>query len=257
MHTQLPTTNIRWLTVLLHLTVNLVLLAAVYVLLFKFWFPPPFFSASGGWQGFKLIAVMILLPGPLLSLVVASPNKRHRVLARDIGIIVLVQGLALVWSGYALYAQRPVAAVFWESEFYSVTDGELAEHGYSITDLDRFGHDLPVWVYRPKPASAEGLNKMLEQVTEQHVPPHHQIASFLPYRDHFSDLSWHGLDIAEIINANRGMKEELDEVLAKHGSNANDYEYLALKAKYRNVVVAFTKNGERVGYLYAPYLQNP
>jgi hypothetical protein len=45
-------------------------------------------------------------------------------------------------------------------------------------------------------------------------------------------------------------------LLQKSGNKADDYLYLALKSKYRNVVVVFTKSGERIGYLYAPYLRD-
>jgi hypothetical protein len=252
---KLPHTGIRWFAALLHLFLGVVLFALISALLLGFWFPPPFFTATGGWQGLKLIAMVVVL-GPLLTLVVANPLKARRVLARDLGLIVSLQCLTLAWFMYALYGQRPVAVVFWESEFYTVTAHELAEHGYSVSELNRFGKQRPVWVYRPKPAAAEGLIEMLKQVTVNQVPPHHQVARFLPYREHFSELTWHSVNIGEITRENRNMQAELDELLQKSGNKADDYLYLALKSKYRNVVVVFTKSGERIGYLYAPYLRD-
>ena len=252
---KLPKKGYRWFAALLHLFWSAILFSLIFALLLGLWFPSPFYSASGGWQALKLVVIVLLL-GPLLTLVVANTLKARRVLARDLGLIVGLQCLALAWGAYLLHAQRPVAVVFWESEFYTVTATELAEHGYSIDALDRFGQQRPVWVYRPKPADAEGLQAMLKQVTVNQVPPHHQVASFLPYREHFSELAWHGVNIGEITRTNRNMQAELDELLQQSGGKADDYLYLALKSKYRNVVVVFTKSGERIGYLYAPYLRD-
>ncbi len=256
MPVDLPRMARRWTPVLLHLLASVLVLLAISALLLGLWFPAPFFSASGGWQGLKLVAI-VLLPGPLLTLVVSNSRKDRRVLARDLGLIVTLQCLALTGCVYTLYGQRPVAVVFWESEFYTVTADELAEHGYPASKLARFGKDRPAWVYRPKPVSAEGLRQILRQTTANGVPPHHQIDAFLPYRAHFSELAWHGLDIGEITQSNPTMKAELDALLHMRGGKTADYRYLALKAKYRNVVLVFTQSGERVGHLYAPYLDNP
>lgn len=248
--------DLRWNAALLHLFFDAILLASMAALLFKHWFPPPFFTATGGWQGLKL-AIPVMLIGPLLTFVVADPHKARKVLVRDLAMILVVQSLALAWGIHVLYGQRPVAVVFWESEFLTVTANDLSEQGYSDRQLDAFGNDRPVWVYRPKPVSRDGLRKILRQVTEEKVSPYYQVESFLPYREYFSDLVWHGVDIEKIARSNQNMKTELDAVLRQTGGKADDYIYLAMKSKYRNVVVVFSRNGERLGYLYAPYLQNP
>ena len=254
MHTESAIPAKYWLPFLLPLCLGVAGIALIYVHVRMFWFPAPFFTASGGWQGIKLVGILVVL-GALLSLVVFNPLKSRRVLPRDVGLIVGLQCLALACGAYVLHGQRPVAVVFWESEFLTVTANELLEHGYSVGELERFGTSGPVWVYRPKPASAEGLREILKQATVNKVPPHHQISAYLPYRDYFSEFAWHSLDIDKITRANRSMKEELDELLQKTGGKSVDYLYLALKSKYRNVVVVFTKSGERIGYLYAPYLR--
>lgn len=255
-HPKLLNQGNRWFTAFLHLFLAVILITLISALLLRVWFPPPFFTATGGWQGLKFAAVLTVL-GVLPTLVVTNPLKARNVLARDLGLIVGMQCLVLAWCMYVLYGQRPVAVVFWESEFYTVTANELAEHGYSVSELDRFGKESPVWVYRPKPVSAEGLRQILKQVTFNKVPPYLQVNAFIPYQEYFSELAWHSKDIDEITQANHNMKAELAELLRKFGGKADDFVYLAMKSKYRNVVVVFTKTGDRIGYLYAPYLKNP
>ena len=46
----------------------------VYVLLTQ-WYPEPFFNASGGWQGLKLVILVDLVLGPLLTLIVYNRKK--------------------------------------------------------------------------------------------------------------------------------------------------------------------------------------
>src|SRR5689334_11075539 len=69
------------------------------------------------WPGWYLTTVthivVILIPvdlllGPALTLVIANPAKPRRELARDIGIIVAVQLIALAYGATTLWSGRPL-----------------------------------------------------------------------------------------------------------------------------------------------------
>ena len=49
---------------------------------------------------------------------------------------------------------------------------------------------------------------------------------------------------------NAAMKSELAKIVLGHVA---DYKYIALKAKYHNIILIFDKNGDLKGMLKAPY----
>src|SRR3569833_3661148 len=100
----------------LHLTGSATVLVLVLGTLYLGWYR---------WPGWYLTGVLHVLPvmvgvdvvlGPLLTLVVASPKKLPRVLARDVACIVAVQLVALGYGCIALWNGRPVYYTFSEKE---------------------------------------------------------------------------------------------------------------------------------------------
>ena len=117
------------------------------------------------WPGWYLTGVLHVLPvmvgvdvvlGPLLTLVIASPKKPPRVLARDIACIVAVQLVALGYGATTLWNGRPLYYTFSEREL-SVTQGidlqpaEVALARQGNPDFAPHWYSRPRWVWAPLP----------------------------------------------------------------------------------------------------------
>ncbi len=237
----------------LHFLFSLSIFSLLVGILLQFWYPNPYFSASGGWQGLRLVAAIDLVLGPLITLVIFNTTKSRRELTMDIGIVVLLQVSALLWGIKAIYEQRPVAVVFLDTSFYTVPATAITSQGIDLEVLEQFGDERPVFVYAQKPDSGPDLQRFQKAIEIDQIPPHEQAWLYRPLAEHFEEVRGSTLDVEEIMNSNPDMKADIEHVLAGLQANLNDLLFLALTSRYRNVLLIFNKEGALVGTVNAPY----
>jgi len=123
------------------------------------------------WPGWYLadmptvLAIMVgvdVVLGPLLTFVIADPAKARRVLARDVGCIVLVQLIAFTYGSVTLWNGRPLYYAFSEN-CLSVVQAQDLEPGSTASarnaPLAPHWYSLPRWIWAPLPNdSAEATN---------------------------------------------------------------------------------------------------
>lgn len=95
-----------------HLLWSLVLAAVVALLVFRIWFPAPFRELSGGRQLFGILVAVDVVLGPCATFVISRLGKSRREWRFDMGLIVLLQTLALGYGVWTLYQARPVYMAF-------------------------------------------------------------------------------------------------------------------------------------------------
>ncbi len=243
--------NSRFCAFAIHFACSLLVFSIFLYVLLKLWYPSPFFSASGGWQGIRIVALVDLVIGPLLTLVVYKPTKPAKELRTDISIIVLFQLLALGWGIYTVYNQRPVAAVFWEDRFYTVPATALESQGISLDRLRQFSKTTPAYIFVERPATREGWDRVVDRAQNQNIPPHHQIELYRPLRDHLEEVYRYNLDIEDIIQNNPEMKTQIQAILDETGTQLADNRYIGLESRYRNIVLVFN-NDHLIGSAAVP-----
>ncbi|MDT8427736.1 MAG: hypothetical protein RQ757_03105 [Pseudomonadales bacterium] len=237
----------------LHLMLSISIFFGLFSILLLLWYPSPYFSASGGWQGLRLVVAVDLVLGPVLTLIVYKPEKSRKELFFDLSLIVLIQLSALVWGINAVYQQRPVASVFWQGRFYTVPAEALSSQGFDLAGLDLFGEDRPVYVYAQPPVNESEYEQMLMELNETRVPPHEQPHRYMPLAASFEKIKEYGsIDIVEIVNSNADMAVELEKFLQQTNSAVTDYYYQALVSRYRNIILIFDQDDKLVGTLDAP-----
>jgi hypothetical protein len=240
-----------------HFLLSLAAFAAFIFTLLYFWFPEPYFTASGGLQGFKLVAIVDLVMGPLLTFVAFNIKKPKSELARDLGIIVLLQLAALMWGINAVWGQRPIAVVFWENSFYTVPYEEMEKHYRDSPEFEKLKEQPRQLIYGDKPVSIAGIEEMLERVKNERIPPHQQLELYRPLAQFFDVVVQHAVDIKGIVGGNSEMREKLDKILTDTNTRIDDNIYLPLQSRYRNIILVFDQQGKQLGYIAAPYKKNP
>lgn len=236
-----------------HFAISLAIFAGLLFILLSNWYPSPFFTASGGLQGLKIVAMVDLVLGPLLTLIVFNPYKSRKELHIDLSVIALFQVSALIWGVITVYQQRPVAAVFWEDKFYTVPAQALENQQYDLNLLSRYDDKIPALIYAEKPATTEGLAQMMHAMMEGHYTPFQQTDLYRPIGQYLEEISNHQIDIHEVIEANPSMKESLNELLKDTGSSIDDNIYITLESRYRNIILVFDQQGKVSGHITAPY----
>src|SRR5450755_914411 len=90
----------------LHLAGSCCVLALVLGSFYLGWYRWPGWYLSGVLSVVAVMCVVDLALGPILTMIVANPDKARRTLARDITIIVAVQAAALVYGTITLWLGR-------------------------------------------------------------------------------------------------------------------------------------------------------
>ena len=119
------------------------------------------------WPGWYLSGVLKIVPitigvdailGPLMTFLIASPNKPRTELARDISVIVGVQVLALAYGAFTLWSGRPLYYAYSGKELSIVQASDINPAQITLgqqtnPELAPYWYSLPQWVYAPDPAS--------------------------------------------------------------------------------------------------------
>jgi len=235
----------------IHLGLSLLVFVVILYFILFVWYPEPFFTAQGGWQGIRLMALVDLVLGPSLTLIVFNHLKSRKEIVSDLSIIALLQVCALIWGGYQVYSQRPIALVFWDGAFYTTTQDDYLSQGAKIPDFSQYSHHIPPLIYS-RPLKTQLEMEEFKALTEKSIPIYAQASFYENIEDNLESIFQYEVNIKEIMSENAQMKSRLEKITDGHIA---DYKYIALKAKYQNMVLVMNKNGRLVGSVKAPYLQ--
>jgi hypothetical protein len=131
------------------------------------------------WPGWYLadmptvLAIMVgvdVVLGPLLTFIVAAPTKSRRVLARDVGAIVLVQLVAFGYGVTTLWHGRPLYYAF-SVNCLSVVQAQdierdLAGASGQNSALTPHWYSLPRWIWAPLPDNSEEADKIVRSAIQ-------------------------------------------------------------------------------------------
>ncbi len=244
----------------IHLGVSLAIFAALAALMVLDWFPGPFFASDGGWQGIRIIALVDVVLGPALTLVFFDPRKKKQPeLALDLGLIALVQVVALVWGTWTVYSQRTVAIVFAGQQFYSLAHevldeahGLLRDAGHSPRDVDALSDAHPARLYvRPFPPEQYGqyLADVLNGLPEIQL----RSDRYEPLAEHWDAVEEHAVDPVAVA----ALFPEVRERLAALGPRAEALRFYQLKLRFGQALVGFERDSRELAEIlvYSPASQ--
>jgi hypothetical protein len=246
----------RYRAFAIHFGISLVILAVLAWLIARVWYPAFFFETDGGWEGIRLIVVVHLVLGPLLTLIVFRSGKPG--LRFDLATITLVQAAALVGGTYVVHAERPLAMVYVDGHFFSLSRGDFEEKAVAIPDLDRFPGPAPKWVRVDLPDDPIAQSEVRETAWKAGMPLRLLTERYVPFA--IDERFWkEAYDPAEI-EARDWEHAIVPRWLADRGGELGDYRFYPFGARYKYVFVGY-RNGtnDLMGLLEvpAPYIPEP
>ncbi|MCW9023703.1 MAG: hypothetical protein OQK73_03380 [Gammaproteobacteria bacterium] len=137
-----------------------IFLVLLYFVIFH-WYPLPFFSTDGGWQGIRLIAAIDLVLGPTLTFIVFNSSKSRRHLTMDLSLIGICQIAALAWGTWAVHNERPYLAVFADGTFSPLAYYQTVETGLTKEALRKFSSTTPIKIYVDVPTDNDEYMRLL------------------------------------------------------------------------------------------------
>ena len=177
----------------LHLTGSATVLTLVLGTLYLGWYRWP------GWYLCDVKHVVIVLMGvdlalgPLLTLVIASPRKPHRILARDVSIIVAVQLFALSYGSINLWNGRPLYYAFTENvlqvvQAYDLNPAEVALAAKQDAPLRPHWYSLPRWIWAPTPPNSTPADPAAKSQDTEKIDPIEVPRLYRPWQAGLADL---------------------------------------------------------------------
>lgn len=137
-----------------HFGLSACVLAVVLSGLFVGWYRWPGWYVTGFLHVSLILLVVDVTMGPLFTLLIASPGKPRRVLARDIAVIAVLQFAALLYGVSTLWGGRPLYYAYSTREMETVAAAQIprseAELGRRQNpDLAPHWYSLPRCVWAP------------------------------------------------------------------------------------------------------------
>ena len=130
-----------------HLFLSLLVFIYLAYRIYYDWYPQPFFSVDGGWQGIRIVAVVDLVLGPLITFLIFDLSKSRREILFDLTIIIVIQFAALSYGVYATYSQRPVLVALIGQYMITGTMEQFGDKLESASDLYRYSDQRPPIVF--------------------------------------------------------------------------------------------------------------
>lgn len=236
---------------LVHLLLSIVSAGAVIWLVLRNWYPPPFAQLSGGNDIIALIVSIDVVLGPVMTLVIFSPAKNKGELARDLGLIAIVQLLALSYGVWTAAYARPVLVGYEGDRFRLVAradidDDELVRSGYTLS----WEGPKAIGVRLLGPSDAEFKNSILQAL--QGIHPSFRPERWVPYAQQASDAGARARPVAELARRYPEFRGSvLGKTLQEVGKNPN-LGYMPLISRHKDdawVALLDRSSGEILGYL--------
>jgi hypothetical protein len=152
--------NFRLTAFALHLAGSATVMALVLGGLYLGWYRWPGWYLTGSLAVAPILAGVDVTLGPLITLLIASPRKPRRALARDVSIIVAVQLAALVYGAATLWQGRPLYYAFSVDRLQLVQASDLSAQEIAQARQENAAfaphwYSRPRWVWAPLPEDPE------------------------------------------------------------------------------------------------------
>ena len=234
---------------LIHLGISLAIFAVLAYLVVQIWYPDFFFQTDGGWQGLRLLLGVDLVLGPLLTLIVFRAGKRG--LRFDLTAIGVVQVVCLSAGIWIVHGERPLAIVYVDGSFYSVTAQSFKEVNSPVPELDALPGPYPKWVSVKLPKDYDEQSAVRGEMLRSNRTLSTLSDRYAPFDVNDVD-SREAHPLKEIIDRDRDSKA-LQRWTTEHGGSPADYRYYLFGARYMYAYLGFdAKSNEFVGLLGTP-----
>ena len=225
----------RFQAFVIHFGISLLIFLALTWVIMTWWFPGIFFDIDGGWEGIRIIALVDLVLGPLLTLIVFKHGKPG--LKLDLTLIGLFQAACLSAGIWVVHNERPLALVLVDDFFYSMSAEDYLSVGIKPPDLSQFSKQGPKWVTVKLPEDINETQYIRRSALDSGVPLqslHERYISFDP--KHLEPRRSVPPEDLEVLDKDTG---GLQEWLTQHGGEVEDYLFYPVGGRYAFVHLGF------------------
>jgi len=238
----------------IHLVLSILVFSSLVFVMVAFWFPGELFLIDGGWAGLKLVAMVDLVLGPLLTLILYKPSKSKLAITTDIVAIATIQIGALIYGFVTTYDQRTIALVYADKTFntisqsaHQIANNELREFEITPRNIPDIDDNRPAMLLTPPPTPEKFADYLLELVND-YPGPHERSDQYVTLASSLDTIRDYALDDAKLEQL--GMLTAVEKAVKRGGFDKENIEYHYFKARYaKGIAVLDVKRGEILDYI--------
>ena len=230
----------------IHLGISLVILLILVPYIYFAWYPQPYFIASGGLQGSKLLAAIVLVLGPVITLIAFNPAKSRKALLIDSSFILVVQLAALLWGIYAVHSQRPVVVAYNEGIFQAVTADAFSEQDKETLDFSNLSNTHPPLVFSREPENMDEKKGIVMFRFVAGISKHELAYLYEPLPANMDKLLEQRASQLDLLRNDRQASQKLDALLTSRGMNPDDILAIQFIGRYGYAWMVLSSTGELI-----------
>lgn len=212
-----------------HLIFSLAILAVLLHLLTQHWYPGVFFHIDGGWDGLKIVLGCDIVLGPVLTLVVFKPHKKN--LWFDLICIFIIQMSALTAGTWIVYKERPIALVYEQDRFFSLTRSNYTYIKLPVPDLSKFPGSSPKKIFVNLPTDPTNRQALLDQYKASKKLARTDINLYQPLSPNWPQvIKSGGITVDEMIKHFPNNKNEINDWLQSNKRASEDTFLIPISA---------------------------
>lgn len=223
---------------LIHLIISALVVFSFLIFVRSYWYPEPFFSISGLVTILIMIVAVDLVLGPLLTFIIYKPQKPT--LKFDLTTIAAIQIAALAYGMHTVYQAHPLYVAYAIDRFSPIDASEVFPSNAKFEALKKSKLTGPTLVYMQKPTDRAEMSKVTMEVMSGKADLDARTEYYFPLEQRIDEVIANGLNI-EAFAKQPEHKAKLDEFLAKYGQKLEDYAFLPLVGKEKDVLWAFSR----------------
>jgi hypothetical protein len=232
-----------------HLSLSLVVFVYLVYRIYYDWYPQPYFTIDGGWQGIQIIAAVDLVLGPLITFLIFDLSKGRREILFDLSVILIIQVAALFYGISQVYNQRPVAVALISQYMLAGTMEQFGGKLESASDLYRYSDERPPLVYADLQIDQSTMEELNELKLWESVLEYLQLPSKKTRSEFAVALKNRQRIFSDQLEA-LGAREAYEDWLRQNGKKADEVMIARIAGRYGEAWLVFDLDGKYRSYFY-------
>ncbi len=232
----------------IHLALSIAAVSLLGALMLWLWYPPAYFVADGGWRVLRIIVLVDVVIGPLLTFIVFNRAKPE--LKRDLAVIALIQLAAFGYGAATMYLYRPAFVTVAGNAAFTVNWRDLAAAGGDLSGARAFAATAPapVLVDLRMPATAAERAALWTEFSRSGRTPTHEAHRYIALTPERLDATLTSADdMAKLAKSDAGIAAELAKVHAAHPNKPPaSLGFLPVTCRFDVIVLVFDRKSGRI-----------
>lgn len=237
----------KFIALAAHFSISLVLVGGALALMWFVWFPAPLFVTDGGGIGLKLLVLVDVVLGPLLTFIVFNPAKSRQAIAFDLACIAVLQFAAFGYGLFNIHSVRVQAVAFYEGKFHAVTADSFQQQEIDPASWQLLGPHAPYLVQVREPANDSEMTGVAAFGMTTDLLPQHLQFLYAPYTATAASRWSHGWTLDELRSQHPQVAEAAQTWLARQARAKTQVRFFRVSGFYASAVMVIDHQGYWLG----------